>query len=155
MNEFEFGIAVGNERVRQMEKGYDLNHDRQHGVNALLFMSMQYAARGESVKSAALVQAAREVYRAEQQEMATEKVNTTPTPSQKIYPGLSRNHSRVFPHPVLKFSDEELIDIRKFNGSTLALKALILRVRNETGMNNLDISKELGISYDIVRRLGS
>lgn len=57
----QWNNAVQAERQRQRDKGYDASHDAQHGVDHLLMEAQEYARRGESVKSAALVEAAREI----------------------------------------------------------------------------------------------
>lgn len=49
---------VAAERARHPEKGYDRAHDETHGIGHLLRWAKDYARRGESVKSAALIEAA-------------------------------------------------------------------------------------------------
>lgn len=56
-----FADVVRQERKRQIEKGYDANHDDEHGLEHLLSWAQEYARRGEKVKSWALVEAAREL----------------------------------------------------------------------------------------------
>jgi hypothetical protein len=56
----EFGAAIQAERQRQVEKGYDAAHDRDHGLKHLLNWAIDYARRGKSVESAALILAALE-----------------------------------------------------------------------------------------------
>jgi len=57
---FEFGLAVMDERARQVEKGYDAAHDDAHGIYHLLALSQHYALKEEWVKAQALVLAAQE-----------------------------------------------------------------------------------------------
>lgn len=59
----EFRRQIAEERERQIECGYDAEHDRAHGVDHLLRWAQDYARRGRSVQSAALIEAAREMLR--------------------------------------------------------------------------------------------
>jgi len=54
----EFREAVGVERASHAARGYDTVHDRAHGVPHLLPWAIDYASRGEVVKSGALIVAA-------------------------------------------------------------------------------------------------
>ena len=49
------------ERRRQVELGYDNDHDEKHGVIHLLMWAQRYLSVGETIKAAALIQAAREI----------------------------------------------------------------------------------------------
>lgn len=55
----QFNKLVQAERGRQVEKGYDAEHDDRHGVDHLLRWAIEYAFRGDRVKTAALIDAAR------------------------------------------------------------------------------------------------
>lgn len=57
----EWFAAINVERERQREKGFTSEHDREHGVDHLLMWAQEYARRGKPVKSAALIEAAREL----------------------------------------------------------------------------------------------
>lgn len=57
---YQFHALVIEERKRQIAKGYDAAHDDEHGIDHLLSWAQDYARRGEPVKSAALIHAARE-----------------------------------------------------------------------------------------------
>lgn len=57
----EFAKAVQEERRRQIEKGYDRQHDKAHGIDHLLMWAQEYARQGKSVKYAALNEAARKL----------------------------------------------------------------------------------------------
>jgi len=57
----EWWVAIQAERDNQRAKGYDAAHDDEHGADHLLMWAQDYAGRGERVKSAALVDAAREL----------------------------------------------------------------------------------------------
>lgn len=57
----EFREQIAAERLRQTERGYDHAHDREHGVDHLLVWAQDYARQGEPLKSAALIEAAREL----------------------------------------------------------------------------------------------
>jgi len=64
MDAFERGLLIGAERSRQISMGYDLEHDRKHGVDHLLRYAEIYFARGteeDDIKGMALVRAARVV----------------------------------------------------------------------------------------------
>jgi hypothetical protein len=54
----EFADAVAAERARQIEKGYTLDHDKEHGIHHLLALSAEYSRRNEPVKAAAMISAA-------------------------------------------------------------------------------------------------
>jgi len=54
----QFREAVGAERASHVTRGYDTAHDRAHGVPHLLRWAIDYASRGEAVKSGALIVAA-------------------------------------------------------------------------------------------------
>jgi hypothetical protein len=54
----QFREAVGVERASHAARGYDEAHDRAHGVPHLLRWAIDYASRGEAVKSGALIVAA-------------------------------------------------------------------------------------------------
>lgn len=54
-------LTVEAERARQIEKGYTAEHDDKQGIDHLLLWALHYAKKGEHVKSAALVEAARGV----------------------------------------------------------------------------------------------
>ena len=56
----EFNAQVLAERQRQFAKGYDRAHDDKYGVDHLLMWAQEYARVGAAVKSAALLEAARE-----------------------------------------------------------------------------------------------
>lgn len=58
-----FRRQIADERARQIEGGYDAEHDRAHGVDHILRWAQDYARRGRSVQSAALIEAAREMLR--------------------------------------------------------------------------------------------
>lgn len=55
-----FRAAVTAERLRQIAKGYDQAHDDEHGTDHLLVWAQDYTRRGELLKAAALIEAARE-----------------------------------------------------------------------------------------------
>lgn len=57
----EWDAAVQGERSHQREIGYDTAHDAEHGVDHLLMWAQDYARRGKPVKSAAMIEAAREL----------------------------------------------------------------------------------------------
>ena len=57
----EFRKQIADERARQIDDGYDILHDRAHGVDHLLVWAQDYARRGRTVQSAALAEAAREL----------------------------------------------------------------------------------------------
>jgi len=59
----EFRRLVANERRRQVEKGYDAQHDRQHGPIHLMALAQIYIRLGEPIKAAALVDAAQDLLR--------------------------------------------------------------------------------------------
>lgn len=50
----EFGTAIGLERSRQIEKGYDADHDDKHGALHLINWATDYGRRGETVKVGAM-----------------------------------------------------------------------------------------------------
>jgi len=56
----EFNSQVLAERQRQIAKGYNEAHDDKHGVDHLIMWAQEYARVGAAVKSAALLEAARE-----------------------------------------------------------------------------------------------
>jgi predicted ThiF/HesA family dinucleotide-utilizing enzyme len=56
-----FDAAVVVERARQVAKGYTPEQDAEHGPDHLLMWAEEYIYRGEPVKAAALMRAAREV----------------------------------------------------------------------------------------------
>lgn len=58
----DFEDKVHAERTRQIELGYTVEHDDKHGPDHLLMWAQEYLKRGETVKGAALVEAAREWY---------------------------------------------------------------------------------------------
>lgn len=58
----EFRARIADERARQVDLGYDILHDRHHGVDHLLGWAQDYARRGRTVQAAALIEAARELY---------------------------------------------------------------------------------------------
>jgi hypothetical protein len=55
-----FEALVARERQRQIAKGYTWEHDDAHGPDHLLHWALHYLKHGETVKGAALVEAARE-----------------------------------------------------------------------------------------------
>jgi len=57
----EWATAVRTERESQRAKGFDEAHDDEHGIDHLLMWAQDYARRGETVKSGALIQAARDL----------------------------------------------------------------------------------------------
>lgn len=57
----DFRKQIADERARQIDDGYDIIHDRVHGVDHLLGWAQDYARRGRTVQAAALVEAAREL----------------------------------------------------------------------------------------------
>lgn len=60
MNEIEWDEAIRVERARQVANGYTAEHDDERGLDHLLMWAQEYARRGEPVKSAAMIEAARE-----------------------------------------------------------------------------------------------
>lgn len=58
----DFRARIADERARQVDLGYDILHDRHHGVDHLLGWAQDYARRGRTVQAAALIEAARELY---------------------------------------------------------------------------------------------
>lgn len=56
----EWRAAMDAERARQIEKGYDDEHDRRHGVAHRLRWAIDYARRGKSVESATMIRQALE-----------------------------------------------------------------------------------------------
>lgn len=61
MDADDFADAVQAERERQVAKGYDRAHDTEHGIDHLLVWAYEYALKGKPVKSAAMIEAAREL----------------------------------------------------------------------------------------------
>lgn len=57
----EWATTLRAERERQVAKGYDSDHDREHGVGHLLKWAIDYARQGKFVQSTALILAALEV----------------------------------------------------------------------------------------------
>lgn len=51
----EWGTAVAIERSRHPEKGYTVEHDREHGLKHLANWAIDYARRGKTVESSAMV----------------------------------------------------------------------------------------------------
>lgn len=58
-----FRRQVADERRRQRDKGYDTEHDQQHGPLHLLALSQIYTRLGEPIKAAALADAAMDLIR--------------------------------------------------------------------------------------------
>lgn len=56
--------SIVDERCQQPSKGYTSDHDREHGLDHLLEWAQEYARIGEPLKSAALIEAARDLHRA-------------------------------------------------------------------------------------------
>jgi hypothetical protein len=84
MDSNEWQTAITHERTRQREKGYTPEHDTQHGIDHLLMWAQEYARRGEPVKSAALIEAARELLLARSSGVADTGHNWTET-EEKAY----------------------------------------------------------------------
>lgn len=53
--------SIAKERARQIEKGYDAAHDREHGIDHLLTWAQEYVRVSRHVEAAALIEAAREL----------------------------------------------------------------------------------------------
>lgn len=64
----EFRRMVNAERKRQIEKGYDAQHDSQHGPIHLIALAQIYGRLGEPVKAAALNEAALDLMRSSDQQ---------------------------------------------------------------------------------------
>jgi hypothetical protein len=56
----EFDTKVQAERRTHAERGFTAEHDDEHGLDHLLMWAQEYAFRGEAVKSASMIEAARE-----------------------------------------------------------------------------------------------
>lgn len=54
----EWSAAMDAERVRQIERGYDDAHDREHGPVHLLNWAIDYARRGRNLAAAAMIREA-------------------------------------------------------------------------------------------------
>lgn len=73
-----FNSRVAQERLRQKIKGYDLEHDRKHGIRHVLNLAYRYAAVGDRVRAAALIEAAADLTKdVEPTEGTTEEDVTT------------------------------------------------------------------------------
>lgn len=79
--------SIVDERCQQPSKGYTADHDREHGLDHLLEWAQEYARIGESLKSAALIEAARDLHRAAE----------VPEPSAEK-PSVEATHRGTFGH---------------------------------------------------------
>lgn len=57
----EWEQEVSAERQRQVAKGYDADHDREHGVAHVLTWAEDYLRRGREIEAGAMIRAAREI----------------------------------------------------------------------------------------------
>lgn len=57
----EWEQEVSAERQRQVAKGYDADHDREHGVVHVLTWAEDYLRRGREIEAGAMIRAAREI----------------------------------------------------------------------------------------------
>lgn len=56
----EYATVVYHERVRQIEKGYDSEHDKKQGLHHILNHAIDYNRQGKTVEASAMIVAALE-----------------------------------------------------------------------------------------------